>query len=140
MTPHQIKLVQMSFTHIAPISTIAADLFYGRLFEIAPQLRRMFPEDLREQKRKLMTMLGTVVNSLNRLDAVLPAVRALGKRHAAYGVHDEHFAPVGAALLWTLEQGLGDGFTTEVKLAWTAVYATLSQAMMDAANDERIAA
>ncbi len=140
MTPHQIKLVQSSFAHVAPISTIAADLFYGRLFEIAPQLRRMFPQDLSEQKKKLMTMLGGVVNGLGRLDTLMPAVRALGKRHAGYGVYDEHFAPVGAALLWTLEQGLGDGFTSEVKQAWETVYGVLSQAMKDAANEERMAA
>ena len=140
MTPHQIKLVQTSFAHVAPISTIAADLFYGRLFEIAPQLRRMFPDELGEQKKKLMAMLGIVVNGLGRLDTLMPAVRALGKRHAAYGVYDEHFAPVGAALLWTLEQGLGDGFTREVKQAWETAYGVLSQAMMDAANEERLAA
>ncbi len=137
MTPHQIKLVQTSFSHVAPISTIAADLFYGRLFEIAPQVRRMFPQDLSEQKKKLMAMLGTVVGSLNKLDTLMPAVRALGKRHAGYGVYDEHYAPVGAALLWTLEQGLGDGFTTEVKEAWATAYGILAQAMMDAANEER---
>jgi len=140
LTPHQIKLVQTSFSHVAPISTIAADLFYGRLFEIAPQLRRMFPQDLSEQKKKLMAMLGTVVGNLNRLDTLMPAVHALGKRHAAYGVYEEHFARVGAALLWTLEQGLGDGFTTEVKEAWTTAYGILAQAMIDAANEERLAA
>ncbi len=140
MTPHQIKLVQSSFAHVAPISTIAADLFYGRLFEVAPQLRRLFPQDLSDQKKKLMTMLGVVVNGLGRLDSLMPAVRALGKRHAAYGVYDEHFAPVGAALLWTLEQGLGDGFTREVRQAWETAYGVLSQAMMDAANEERMAA
>lgn len=140
MTPHQIKLVQTSFAQVAPIATIAADLFYGRLFEIAPQVRRMFPDDLSEQKKKLMAMLGTVVNGLTKLDMLMPAVRALGKRHAGYGVTDEHFAPVGAALLWTLEQGLGDGFTAEVKDAWATAYGVLSQVMIDAANEERLAA
>ncbi|HZP98358.1 MAG TPA: globin family protein [Reyranella sp.] len=140
MTPHQIKLVQTSFSHIAPIATIAADLFYGRLFEMAPELRRLFPSDLSEQKKKLMAMLRTVVCNLDRLDTVLPAVRALGRRHAGYGAHEEHFAPVGAALLWTLEQGLGDGFTSEVKEAWATAYGILSRAMIDAANRERLAA
>ena len=99
MTPHQIKLVQNSFAQVAPIATIAADLFYGRLFEIAPMVRRMFPQDMAEQKKKLMTMLGMVVSGLTKLDALVPAVRALGKRHAAYDVHEEHFAPVGSALV-----------------------------------------
>jgi nitric oxide dioxygenase len=140
VTPQQIKLVQNSFAQVAPIATIAADLFYGRLFEIAPQVRRMFPQEMAEQKKKLMAMLGTVVNGLSRLDTLMPAVRALGKRHAAYDVHEEHFAPVGAALLWTLEQGLGDDFTPEVKEAWATAYGVLSSVMIQAANEERMAA
>ncbi len=140
MTPHQIKLVQNSFAQVAPIATIAADLFYGRLFEIAPMVRRMFPQDMTEQKKKLMTMLGMVVSGLTKLDALVPAVRALGKRHAAYDVHEEHFAPVGAALLWTLEQGLGDDFTPEVKEAWATAYGVLSKVMIEAMAEERLAA
>ena len=135
MTPHQIELVQTSFAKVLPIAATAADLFYGRLFEIAPQVRRMFPDDLSEQKKKLMAMLGTVVAGLNRVDTLLPAVRALGRRHAGYGVTVEHYAPVGAALLWTLEKGLGEAFTAEVREAWAAAYGVLSQTMIDAANE-----
>jgi nitric oxide dioxygenase len=140
VTPHQIKLIQTSFAQVAPISTIAADLFYGRLFEIAPELRRMFPQDLSEQKKKLMAMLGSVVAGLNRIDTLMPAVRALGQRHAGYGVYEEHFAPVGAALLWTLETGLGDAFTAEVKEAWATAYRVLATVMIEAANEVRLAA
>jgi hemoglobin-like flavoprotein len=140
VTPHQIKLVQNSFAQVAPIATIAADLFYGRLFEIAPMVRRMFPQDMTDQKKKLMTMLGMVVSGLTKLDALVPAVRALGKRHATYDVHEEHFAPVGAALLWTLEQGLGDDFTPEVKEAWATAYGVLSKVMIEAMAEERLAA
>jgi nitric oxide dioxygenase len=140
VTPHQIRLVQTSFSHVAPISTIAVDLFYGRLFQIAPQLRRMFPKDLNQQKRKLMTMLGVVVNGLDRIDALMPVVQGLGRRHVGYGVREDDFAPVGAALLWTLEQALGDGFTSEVKEAWTVAYGALSRAMIEASNEQRMAA
>jgi nitric oxide dioxygenase len=140
MTPQQIELVQTSFKKVVPIAGTAADLFYGRLFEIAPQLRRMFPNELGEQKKKLMAMLGTVVNGLTRLDTLMPAVRALGKRHAGYGVHAEHFAPVGSALLWTLEQGLGKDFTPEVRDAWATAYGVLSQVMSEAADEVRMAA
>jgi hemoglobin-like flavoprotein len=135
VTPHQIKLVQTSFAQVAPIAATAADLFYGRLFEIAPQVRGMFPNDLSEQKKKLMAMLGTVVAGLTRLETLLPAVRALGQRHAGYGVTAEQYAPVGAALLWTLEQGLGDAFTPDVKDAWATAYGVLSRTMIDAANE-----
>ena len=132
MTPQQIALVQASFAKVVPIAGTAADLFYSRLFEIAPDVRRMFPDDMALQKKKLMVMLGTAVNGLSRLDALLPAVHALGERHAGYGVHVEHFAPVGAALLWALEQGLGDEFTPAVEEAWATAYDILSRAMIDA--------
>jgi nitric oxide dioxygenase len=132
MTPHQIELVQASFAKVAPIAGTAADIFYGRLFEIAPEVRRMFPDDLTDQKKKLMAMLSTVVVGLTRLDTLVPAVRALGERHAGYGVTAAHFEPVGAALLWTLERGLGEAFTEEVKEAWATAYDVLSTTMIDA--------
>jgi hemoglobin-like flavoprotein len=140
MTPTQITLVQTSFAQVAPIAATAADLFYARLFEIAPQLRAMFPDDLAEQKKKLMAMLGTVVGGLDRLESLMPAVRALGQRHKGYGVTAEDFYPVGSALLWTLEQGLGDAFTADTKDAWVTAYAVLSQAMIDAADETKLAA
>jgi nitric oxide dioxygenase len=140
MTPNQIKLVQTSFAQVAPIAATAADLFYGRLFEIAPQVRTMFPDDLGEQKKKLMTMLGTAVAGLNRLDTLMPAVQALGRRHAGYGVKAQHYASVGSALLWTLEKGLGEAFTPEVKDAWATTYIVLSTTMMNAANERPMAA
>jgi nitric oxide dioxygenase len=87
------------------------------LFELDPSLRRMFPADLAEQKTKLMLTLKFAVNSLSRLDQLVPAVQALGRRHAGYGVKNEHYNTVALALLWTLEQGLGDAFTPEVKAA-----------------------
>jgi len=132
MTPQQIALVQSSFAKVVPIAGAAADLFYARLFEIAPDLRRLFPADLALQKKKLMVMLGTAVNGLARLDALLPAVHALGERHVGYGVHVEDFTPVGEALLWALEQGLGDEFSPAVEEAWATAYGVLSRAMIDA--------
>jgi len=140
MTPEQIKLVQTSFAQVAPIADTAADLFYGRLFEIAPDVRKMFPQDLSGQKKKLMAMLGTAVAGLSRLDTLLPAVRALGQRHVGYGVSTEQYVPVGAALLWTLEKGLGEAFTPDVREAWATTYRVLASAMINAANDKQKAA
>ena len=140
MTPEQIKLVQDSFAKVAPISEKAAELFYGRLFEIAPHVRAMFPDDLREQKKKLMAMLGTAVAGLSHLETLVPAVQALGRRHAGYGVKAPHYASVGSALLWTLEKGLGEAFTPEVKDAWATAYIVLSTTMMNAANEKPMAA
>jgi hemoglobin-like flavoprotein len=132
MTPQQIALVQTSFAKVVPIAGAAAGLFYDRLFEIAPEVRRMFPDDLSVQKKKLMVMLGTAVNGLSHLDSLMPVVCMLGERHAGYGVKVEHFTPVGSALLWALEQGLGDDFTPDVADAWATAYGLLSQAMIDA--------
>ncbi|MES2030139.1 MAG: globin family protein [Pseudomonadota bacterium] len=130
MTPDQVALVQDSFKKVAPISDVAADLFYGRLFEVAPQVQPMFKGDMKEQGRKLMATLGVVVTGLTRLETVLPAASALAKQHVAYGVKAEHYPIVGGALLWTLEKGLGDAWTPELASAWTAAYGTLSGYMI----------
>ncbi len=140
MTPDQVKLVQQSFAKVAPISETAAILFYDRLFEVAPKVKAMFPADMTEQRRKLMATLAVVVNGLGNLESVLPAASALAKRHVSYGARAEHYPVVGAALLWTLEKGLGDGWTPEVAEAWTAAYGTLSGFMISEAYGQPQAA
>lgn len=133
MTPEQKALVKSSFAHVVPIRETAAELFYGRLFEMDPSLRPLFKGDMKDQGAKLMTMIGTAVNGLDRLEAIVPAVQALGRRHAGYGVRDGHYATVGGALLWTLEKGLGPAFTDDVRVAWTACYGLLADTMKQAA-------
>src|SRR5215204_5055372 len=134
MDDEQIRLVQESFGQVAPIAEAAAGIFYARLFELDPGLRALFKGDMKEQGHKLMQMLGLAVKGLERPEQLLPAVRALGARHAAYGVRDKDYDTVGQALLWTLGQGLGDAFTPEVEAAWVAVYAALAATMQDAAS------
>jgi hemoglobin-like flavoprotein len=129
MTPEQVKLVKDSFRKVLPIAGVAADLFYDRLFEIAPEVRPLFSNDLVAQKKKLIAMLAIAVTSLHEIDKIAPAVEELGKRHVAYGVNAKHFEPVGAALLWTLEEVLGSDFTPPVKTAWTEAYVTLAGVM-----------
>jgi nitric oxide dioxygenase len=136
MTPDQIKLVQDSFAKVGPISDKAAELFYGRLFEIAPQVRAMFPDDMSEQRKKLMATLAIVVQGLNNLDTILPAASALAKRHVSYGAEAAHYPVVGQALLWTLEQGLGPSWTPEVAAAWTGAFTTLSEFMISEAYEK----
>jgi nitric oxide dioxygenase len=131
MNAEQIALVQSSFAKVAPISQSAASLFYGRLFELAPEVRPLFKGNIEEQGRKLMQVIAFAVNALNDTDALLPAVRALGGRHGAYGVKDAHYDIVGEALIWTLEQGLGDAFTPPVRDAWTETYTLLATVMKD---------
>ena len=129
MNSEQINLVQASFQQVRPIAPAAAELFYGRLFELDPSLRPMFKKDIEQQGRLLMTMIGSAVNGLTKLDVVVPVIRELGSRHAGYGVRDEHYATVGSALVWTLEQGLGEGFTDDMREAWICAYELLSDVM-----------
>jgi nitric oxide dioxygenase len=137
----QIALVQATWQQVTPIADTAARLFYGRLFELEPDLRSLFGRtDMEEQRRKLMQILGVAVAALDRLDTLRPELEALGRRHVGYGVEAYHYSLVGAALLWTLEQGLGDEYTRSVRDAWTAVYTTLSTIMQDAAAEGREAA
>ncbi len=134
MDGRQIELVRASFAQVAPIARDAAAMFYGRLFEIAPNLRALFRGDMEAQGAKLMAMLATAVANLDRLDTIVPAVRALGVRHAGYGVAAADYAPVAEALLWTLAQGLGDAFTPETREAWVAAYTVLAGQMLEAAD------
>lgn len=129
MTPESKQLVKDSWETVEPISEVAAALFYGRLFELDPGLRHLFHGDMQAQGRKLMQTLAVVVRGLDRLDPLLPAVEALGRRHGTYGVHDAQYETVCQALLWTLERSLGNGFTPAVRDAWVQAYEALATVM-----------
>ena len=133
ITPKQKQLVQTSFAKVVPISATAADLFYARLFVLDPTLKPLFKGDMKEQGRKLMRTLAVAVNGLDNLEQIVLTVQDLGRKHVGYGVEPKHYDTVGAALLWTLEQGLGAAFTKETGEAWAAVYALLATTMMEAA-------
>ena len=135
MTPKQISLVKHSWAQVVPISDQAAALFYGRLFELDPSLSSLFSGDMVAQGKKLMSMLNTAVSTLDVMANLTPALQALGKRHVGYGVKAADYDTVGAALLWTLEQGLQEGYTEEVAEAWTQAYATLAGVMVEAAAE-----
>ena len=134
MNETQKKLVQQTWASVVPIADQAAEIFYGKLFEADPTLRPLFKEDIKEQGKKLMKMIGMAVGGLDRLNELVPVVQALGKRHAGYGVKDADYDTVAGALLGTLSVGLGPAFTPEVKEAWTTVYTVLATTMKDAAK------
>jgi hemoglobin-like flavoprotein len=134
LTTEQIALVKGSWSKVVPIADTAAGLFYGRLFEMDPSLRSMFKGDMKVQGEKLMKMITVAVDNLERLDEIVPAVQELGVRHLEYGVKNSQYDTVGAALLWTLGQGLGDAFTDDVRKAWTDVYMLLAGTMKEAAT------
>lgn len=133
MTPQQVVLVQRTWRHVVPMQDAAAQLFYSKLFDMDPSLMSLFRGDMQAQREKLMKVLDFAVSGLNQLDAIVPAVQALGRRHAGYGVKDQHYETVGAALLRTLEEGLGAEFTAEVESAWASAYSLLAATMKDAA-------
>jgi hemoglobin-like flavoprotein len=136
ITFEQKRLVQDSWRLVAPIADVAADIFYARLFETNPELRPMFAHsNMKEQKLKLMQMLGMAVKGLDNLEQLVPAVENLGRRHVGYGVEDRHYDAVGAALLWTLEKGLGEAFTPATREAWTQTYTLVASVMREAANE-----
>ena len=136
MNPRQIELVQSSWQDVPYTLEETASRFYTKLFELDPSLERLFRGDMKEQGRKSMAMLSYLVASLGRMEEIVQAVRSLGVRHAGYGVREEHYGTVGAALLWTLEKALGAGFTSDVRAAWMAALETLATTMQAAAKAE----
>lgn len=130
MTPREIELVQQSFEKVRPIAAAAADLFYGKLFELDPALKPMFKGgNMKEQGRMLMNMIASAVRGLSNAPALIPVLTDLGRRHTAYGVMKHHYVTVGSALIWTLEQGMGKDFTAEVRDAWCAAYELMAGVM-----------
>ena len=131
----QIQSVRDSFALVQPIAPQAAALFYDHLFAADPSLRALFRGDMTNQGERLMTMIGGAVRLLDKPDALMPVLRSLGARHVGYGVVDAHYVTVGGALLLTLEQGLGEAFTPEVRAAWTELYGLVSRTMIEAAHE-----
>ncbi len=137
MNQKQISLVQDSFSKVAPIAEVAAEMFYKRLFELDPKLQSLFRGDMKEQGKKLMTMLAAAVRGLDNVEKLVPVLQGLGVRHAGYGVQPKDYDTVGAAFLWTLEQGLGKAFTADVHDAWAVVYGVIAKTMIAAAASVR---
>jgi hemoglobin-like flavoprotein len=137
MSPEQKNLVKTTWAMVVPIADTAAGLFYDRLFAIDTSTRAMFTStNMAEQKKKLMQALAFVIGGLDKVEQLVPTIQTLGRNHVRYGVTDTHYDSVGAALLWTLEQGLKDAWTSDVKNAWIAAYTTVAGVMKDAARAE----
>lgn len=134
MTPDQVTLVQRSFAAAVPLGRAVPTIFYGRLFELDPTLRQLFKGDMTEQGDKLLAALQVIVGSLTNLDKLVPVAQNLARRHVAYGVQEADYQTVGAALLYTLGQGLGDAFDRPTEAAWSEAYTTLAGVMVDAAR------
>lgn len=136
MTPKKIDLVEASWTNVLPIEDKIATFFYDKLFTLDPGLKALFAGDIDEQGRKLVSMIGAAVSSLGGFDTIVPDLQALILRHVDYDFKDSDYDTVGIALIWALEQGLGDAFTADVRTAWIKTYALLADAMKEALTDE----
>ena len=137
MTPQQKQLVKESWEKVLPIQETAAELFYGRLFDMYPKVKPLFKGDMKEQGEKLMNMLNMAVNGLDNLETLIKPLEESGKAHKSYGVKAEDYDKVADAFLWTLGQGLGDAFTSDVKQAWIVTYTTVAGVMIDGAGYEK---
>ncbi|MEM7132374.1 MAG: globin family protein [Chloroflexota bacterium] len=132
LSSEQKQLVQQSFAQILPIAEQVSALFYDRLFQLDPDLRPLFQSDIEEQQKKFIETLEIAVQALNNLQVLVPVLQRLAIRHVDYGARNEHYDTVGNALIWALEQGLGDHFTEEVRDSWSAVYDLISSVMTKA--------
>ena len=136
MTPRQIDLIRTSWSAVEPISDAAARLFYDRLFESDPAIKRLFAKtDMQAQRGILMQTLTLLVSSLDDFELVVPVLEALGRVHAGYGVRQRHYDTVEAALLWALDRGLGEAFDDETADAWATAYSAVASVMIEAASD-----
>jgi len=134
VNPAQQEIVRTTFAKLAVMPEVAGALFYQRLFDLNPELRPLFKNDMRIQGVKLMTMLAMVVYNLHEPGQVLPAIRDLGVRHVGYGVKLADYDALEDALLWALAQALGDDFTPAARDAWTVCYREFAGEMKAAAG------
>ena len=127
--------LRQSWALVAGDAEAVTDLFYGRLFDLDPQVRELFAgTDMAAQGHRLAAALSAVVAAADELSAAVPMLQELGARHGALGVRGPDYDTVGRALLWTLERGLGERFRPETKAAWSAAYAIVAGTMMEGAR------
>jgi hemoglobin-like flavoprotein len=142
MTDSNILAVKNSWSYIMFQSEEFSGLFYQKLFELNPSLRHLFKGNIEEQGSKLMRMLTMIIARLQRLQDIETEVKALGHRHVGYGTRPEHYQTVGQALLWSLENALGDRWSEETRKAWTEAYTIMANTMLQgaqpAAVEERV--
>jgi hemoglobin-like flavoprotein len=133
MTPRQVEIVQSTFRSVQPMAATAGEIFYKRLFEIDPATRALFRGDMKQQAHNFMQVLAVAVSGLSSMSTLAPIVQELGLRHATYGVKPEHYDAVRQALLYSLALILQEGYTDEVRSAWSTAYAMLAGVMKEAA-------
>jgi hemoglobin-like flavoprotein/ferredoxin len=133
--PDTVVLVQTSFERAASHADQLGELFYDRLFAQNPSVEPLFDGvDMRAQREMLLKVLATAVRGLEELPKLVPILEDLGRRHVGYGAKTSHYKAVGAALLWSLEQVLGDTFTPETHVAWFEIYGVIARTMLEGAR------
>lgn len=134
MTPEQIDLIRKSFDALWPVRRRVGELFYSKFFELAPDARALFPQDIARQQLKLMDMIAAIVGALDQREIFQSIISYSGRQHAQFGVQRTHFVAFGKALIWSLEQQFGTAFTPELKQAWTMLYNAVQNEMTRAAQ------
>jgi len=134
MTPEQIDLVRKSFDALWPFRRRLAEHFYGRFFELAPDTRRLFPDDMEKQQLKLMDTIAAIVGTLDQREIFQSIISHTGRKHAEFGVQRSHFVAFGDALIWGLQRQFGPEFTPEMQQAWIVLYDAIQAEMMRAAK------
>ncbi|QLY29987.1 globin domain-containing protein [Nocardia huaxiensis] len=129
-----IELLQASWKNVEAVGPEAVEYFYNHLFEAAPAVRPMFPEDMADQRKRFLTGLARIVTNVETLAADPSFVQRLGRDHAANGVVAEQYPVAGASLLATLEHFHGDAWTEELAGTWAAAYGAVADIMLGAAE------
>jgi methyl-accepting chemotaxis protein len=129
-----VDALETSFDLLAPRGEQLVDTFYRRLFAQAPAVEPLFARaDMRRQKAKLLATLVMLRRSLRDLDAVVPKLRELGRRHGAYGAHAHHYPVVGSVLIASMAELAGEAWRPEYERAWTDAFAVVAGAMLEGA-------
>ena len=118
LNPVQVMLVQSSWDEVEPVAHKVGENFYKKLFELDKTAAGLFGDNIKDQSKTLMSMIGMAVELLDHPESMGPAMKELGGRHTGYKVEASHFAPFSEALLWAMEQELHSGFSEDVKEAW----------------------
>jgi hemoglobin-like flavoprotein len=130
MDSRQISMVKESFEKVKPFSNRLTRVLYDQLFELNPDLRKLFKKDMREQRRKFIKALTFIVENLHDANIIGPKIKEIAIAHVSLGVKKEDYQTFGNALIFALSAALGDDFTPAVKAAWKASYNTLTRIMI----------
>lgn len=129
LSKDDIKIIQDSYKKLSDKHQETGDYLYNHLFKSSPDVSNIFKGDMKEQSMTLMKMIKTVVEGLNNVQIIMPAIQQMGNRHIDYGVSSDHFKHFKSSLLYAIEKVLGPDFNSNVKNSWSKLYDVLEEIM-----------